>query len=137
MTCKTTPLAQVCDVQMRNSYLVGEKLRDAEREIAALAARDGCAVMAADEAGERLVGAALVADERVRPVDVSRRLDGQSVVIVAGFVAGPAGIALKTSVAPSLGAVRVDAAVLGSQIRKVDGCDHVRPITQQPHLVAL
>jgi hypothetical protein len=94
MTCKTTLLAQVCDARKRNRHLVGEKLRDAGREIAALAARDGCAVMAADEVGKRLVGAALVADERVRPVDVSRSLDGQSVVIVAGFVAGPAGIAL-------------------------------------------
>lgn len=130
-------LSQVCDAQTRNSTLAGDDLRNAGREIAALAVGEGYAVMAADEAGERLIGAALLADDRVRAADASHRLDGQSVLMVAGYLAGTSGMALKAALVRSLGALHVRATVLGSSGVRVDGCEQVTAIRTQPRLIAL
>jgi hypothetical protein len=81
--------------------------------------------MAADEAGERLIAAALLADARACAVDASRRLDGQSVLLVAGYLVGTTGIALKANLARSLGASHIWAAFLGETDAKVQGCDEV------------
>lgn len=130
-------LNRVCAAQTANSELRGERLRDVGSEIAALSIRDGYVLMAADGAGERLIGAALVADKAVRAVDSSRRRDGVSVLIVAGHLAGTSGVALTADLAWSLGARNVRAAVLGSEHAVIAGCDRVTALNSQRHLIAL
>ena len=128
---------QVCEAQTRNSTLASKELRGAARTLAALATDGGWALLAVDGAGERLIGAALVADEGVRVVDTSRRLDGLPVLLVAGHIAGPTGIAMKASLALSLGATRVMATVLGPAATANVGGARVISLDRERHLVAL
>lgn len=140
MSTPVSLLNRILTAQTANSTLRGEDLRNAGREIAALALGAGDALMAVDDAGERIVGAALVADDGVRAVDSSRRLDNQSVLLVAGHVAGTTGIALKADLARSLGAPHVHAAFLAEErvhIANIHGCDRVTPLTSRRHLIAL
>lgn len=130
-------LDRILDAQTSNSTLCGDDLRSAGREVAALALSGGDELLAVDCAGERIIGAALLADDRVRAVDVSRRLDHQSVLLVAGHVAGTTGIALKADLARSLGAARVRAAVLNEERVNIQGCDSVVSLTSRRHLIAL
>ena len=137
MTATPSLLDRIFDAQTRNSTLAGAELRDAAQDLAALTTRSRRALLAVDEAGQRLIGAALLMDERVRTVDVSRRLDGLDVTLVAGYVADTTGIALKAALARSLGVRTVDAAVLGGPVPPVEGCDHVSLVAPQRHLRAL
>lgn len=137
MSTPVSLLDRVCAAQTANSALRGNDLRKAGRKVAALATRDGCALMAVDDAGERLIAAALLADDAVRTVDTSRRLDDQSVLLVAGFLAGTTGIAQKADLARALGAAHVQATVLGDERVSVHGCDRVTSLNFRPHLVAL
>lgn len=130
-------LNQVCAAQTANSTLRGDDLRNAGRKVAGLATRDGCVLMAVDDAGERLIAAALLADHAVRAADSSGRLDDQSVLLVAGHLAGSTGIALKADLARALGAAHVQAAFLGDEHLSVHGCDRVTSLTVRPHMVAL
>lgn len=130
-------LDRVLTAQTANSTLRGDDLRTAGREVAALAVRNGAALLAVDDAGERIVGAALLADDRARPVDSSRRLDGESVLLVAGHIAGTAGVALKADMARSLGASHVHAVILGEDCVKIHGCDRVTVLSKRRHLIAL
>lgn len=138
MTGSSNMLYEVFEAQTLNSTLAGESLRRAGHEIAALALARNLNVLAADQAGERLVGAALLADERVRPVDISCRLDDQSVLVVSGHVAGPTGLTQKAYSARALGAVHVEAAVLGTCCEGVGGYDDMTMIARSGRrLVAL
>lgn len=131
-------LTEVYDAQSGNSTLAGESLRRAGSEIAALAMERKLGVLAVGAAGERLVGAALLADERVRPLDVSCRLDGESVLLVAGHLAGPTGLATKAAFARALGASRVESVGVSFRDIEITGCDHVITLTQpRSRLVAL
>ena len=130
-------LNQILTAQTANSALCGDDLRNAGREVAALALRGGDELLAVDDAGERIIGAALLADDRVRTVDTSLRLDNQSVLLVAGYVAGTTGIALKADLALSLGAAHVRAAYLSEERVNIHGCDSVVPLTSRRHLIAL
>lgn len=137
MTSSTSLLMQVCEAQTRNSTLASKELRSAARTLAALATAGGWALLAVDGAGERLIGAALVADEGVRVVDASRRLDGLSILLVAGHIAGPTGISMKAALALSLGAIRVEATVLGPWTPASDGVQRMISLDRERHLVAL
>jgi hypothetical protein len=137
MTSTRNLLTRVCDAQTRNSTLAATELRDAARTLAAIATDGGWALLGVDAAGERLIGAALIADDRVRLVDASRRLDGLSVLLVAGHIAGPTGIAMKATLALSLGATRVEATVLGPCSTASGSGQRVVSLDRERHLVAL
>lgn len=141
MSTPVSLLNRILAAQTANSTLRGDDLRKAGREIADLALGAGDALMAVDDAGERIVGAALLADDGVRAVDSSRRLDNQSVLLVAGHVAGTMGITLKADLARSLGARRVRAAFLGEELVNsvnIRGCDRVTSLTySRRQLIAL
>ena len=115
-------LAQLRDAHTRNSLLSGEALRGAARGL--VAASDGMLVMAADEAGERVIGAALAMSDRLALVDQSAVVRGQAVVLVSGYTAGDVGRARAVSVAHSQGAVHIELAAL-SICSEIPGCDKV------------
>lgn len=130
-------LDRVLAAQTANSTLRGDDLRCAGREVAALTARTGDALLAVDDAGERIIGSALLTDDGVRVVDASRRLEHQTVLLVAGYIAGTTGIALKAEMARSLGASRVRAVILGEDCCDIRGCDRVTTLSVRRHLIAL
>lgn len=123
-TCQDL-LTQVCWAQTRNSTLSNGELRRAADLLAKVALREGLRLLPVDETGDRLIGAALVRRDDLPLVDASHRLDGKNVLLVTGHVAGGAGVALKASSARALGAVRVEAALLGGWNAEIAGCDHV------------
>lgn len=133
----TSLLALVCEAQTENSTLSQSDLRAAAHNLAALVVDRGHAVMAVDEAGERLIGAALVLDERLQAVNVSRRLDDQAVILVAGYIAGTTGVARKAALVRSLGARHVEATLLGEEALTIEGCERVTPLALTRRLVAL
>ncbi|GJO16031.1 hypothetical protein NJB1507_03250 [Mycobacterium marinum] len=137
MSTPVSLLNRILTAQSANSALCGDDLRNAGREVAALALRGGDELLAVDDAGERIIGAALLADDGVRAVDTSRRLDNRSVLLVAGHVAGTTGVASKADLARSLGAAHVRAAFLSEEGVRIDGCDAVVPLTSRRHLIAL
>ncbi|WP_186245467.1 hypothetical protein [Mycobacterium simulans] len=140
MSTPVSLLNRILAAQTANSMLRGDDLRNAGREIAALALGGGYALMAVDDAGERIIGAALLADEGVRAVDSSRRLDNQSVLLVAGHFAGTTGIVLKADLARSLGARLIHAAFLGEagvNTANIHGCDLITSLASRRHLIAL
>lgn len=131
-------LSEVCEAQTRNSTLTGDDLRRAGRRIAAIAASRDLAVLAVDPSGERLIGAALLADGRLRPVDHSSSFHGLSVLLVAGYVAAATGIAQEARRARALGAVSVEGVFYGGRPGPVAGCDVITEISgARPGLVAL
>jgi hypothetical protein len=126
-------LSRVCWAQTHNSTLSSDELRRAADLLAEVAASEGLRLMPVDEAGDRLIGAALVARDDLPLVDASRRLDGEYVLLVAGHVAGAVGVALKASLARALGAVRVDAAILGGWSAGITDCERVWNIARMRH----
>ncbi|MGH3724608.1 MAG: hypothetical protein ACRDUS_10860 [Mycobacterium sp.] len=130
-------LDRVLAAQTANSTLRGDDLRTAGRKVAALSTRTGDALLAVDDAGERIIGASLLADDSVRTADSSQRFDGESVLLVAGHIAGTTGIALKAAVARSLGASRVHAVIFGEACIDIPGCDRVTALSTRRHLIAL
>jgi hypothetical protein len=123
-TCRDL-LAQVCWAQTRNSTLASGELRVAAELLADVAEGEGFRLMPVDETGDRLIGAALVSRDDLPLVDASHRLDGEDVLLVTGHLAGAVGVSLKASLARALGAVRVDAAVLGGWSAGIAGCERV------------
>ena len=133
-------LNRVLAAQTANSTLGGDDLSNAGCEVAAIALSGGDALMAADSAGERVIGAALLAEDGVRTVDTSRRLDNQSVLLVAGHLAGMTGIALKAALARSLGASKVHATFLSPECvdsASIEGCDGVTCVNPRRRLITL
>lgn len=138
MSATRSLLAQVCEAQSLNSTLSGDELRRAGRKVARLAVERGLTLVPADASGERLIGAALLADDRVRSADASQRLDGQSVLLVAGYQAGTASLEASAGVANRLGAARVQIAALGAMRSDIAGTEAYSSIEASPaHLVAL
>ena len=125
-------LSQVYWAQTRNSTLSSEELRRAADLLAEVAQGEELRLMPVDESGDRLIGAALARRDDLPLVDSSRRLDGEDVLLVTGHVAGAVGIALKASFARALGAVRVDAALLGGWSEAITGCERVWDIAPPP-----
>lgn len=137
MTDTSSLLDSICQAQTRNTTLAGDHLRAAARDLSRLATATGRRLLAVDEAGERLIGAALVLGHKVPVADASRRLDGLDILLVAGYVAGTTGIVMKVDLARALGARSVEVAVLGGPESPIAGCDRVLQVTPHRHLVAL
>ncbi len=130
-------LARVLDATERNSVLAGPALRSAADAVAVRANRDDLYVIASDEAGERMIGAALMT-RALRLVDRSRRVDGQSILIVSGWVAGSFDIQTLAERMRSLGAADVHAIVLNGAGERIEGCNTVTVVhwPTRPALVA-
>lgn len=108
-----------------NSTLRGDELSRAADALFALASLEEACLASVDDAGARIVGVALSRHEALRTVDRSRRADGLTVLLVAGYTAGPFQVSYVAQLMRALGAAGVDAAVLGTPTAEVFGCDHV------------
>lgn len=102
----------------------GERLLAAAEHAARLSSQNGWGLVASDSAGERIVGTATVVGD-CHVVDTSRRQDGASVLLVAGAIAGPFGLARAASVARSQGASEVHCAYVGGWVGPIPGCDTI------------
>lgn len=129
MSTHQSLLSQVCSAQSRNSTLADASLRGAASRLAKIAIAEDMLLMPADETGDRLIGAALVAHNGLALVDASRRLDGQKILLVAGHLAGAVGVSLRATVALKLGAEHIEAASLGGWANGIQGCIRVWDIT--------
>lgn len=120
-----TLVQRVLYAQSHNAVLQGLDLAVATEDLARLAREHGDAeLVAADAAGDRIIGAATVLHPGLNaPADVSRRLDGRSVLLVSGVVAGPVGLMQTATRLRSLGARAVHAAVLDGWDEAIPGID--------------
>ena len=121
-------LGAILDAKERNSTLAHSDLRHAARATAKVAYERGLELVACDQAGERVIGAALGLDDRIVAADRSRRLDGLRVLLVSGRVAGSAGIAQQARLIRNLGADTVEVAVLDGWGEPILGCDKITPL---------
>jgi len=112
--------------QTLNSLLLGDELAVAATDAANLAAHTRAQLIAADGTGERIIGAALtLRPNECRPADLTRRLDGQSLLLISGVIAGPVGLAEAAARLRSLGARTVAAAVLGGWSEPIAGVETI------------
>ncbi|MBE1514313.1 hypothetical protein [Nesterenkonia halotolerans] len=118
MASSLSLLDRVFGAQTGNSTLRGEELSAAARNLADRVAHDDWRLMAVDGAGERIIAAALDLSPQLQLTDASRRLDGLSIMLVAGYAAGEAGIQHKAGLARRLGAVAVQVTHLGQANRE-------------------
>lgn len=118
-------------VQRCNSLLAGERLRSAARALSVIPRRAGTVVVPSDDAGHRILGAALALDANLVPGDRTKRYDCP-VLLVGGYLAGPVGVAQAASLARSLGATRVEAAILGGWNAAIPGLDAFHLLADNP-----
>jgi hypothetical protein len=123
--CECSLLDQALAAAERNSALAGVLLGRSARTLAAISVQHNLAVISADDAGERIIGAALTVNSRMRMVDRTRRVDNGGVLIVAGYMVGPYDVASLAATMRSLGAIYVHAALLESTVGNISGCDTV------------
>ena len=126
-------LARVGKAQTRNALLAGTDLVAAATCLADLAAGLRSRLVAADGAGDRLIGAAsILKPQHVHPADLGGRLDGQSVLIVSGAIAGAVGLAQDARRMRRLGATSVQVAVLDGWSDPIEGCDNIHALLGAP-----
>lgn len=115
---------QVYLAQRYAGVLGGITLERAARSAASVAQCGRWELVAADSSGERILGVASLVGGAI--ADTSRRLDGKKLLVVAGRIAGPYGIAQAAWIARGAGALEVHAAHLGGWEGPIDGCDSVQ-----------
>jgi len=116
----------LANAQTRNGLLQGEELTAAAEAAAEVARRRHATLIAGDSAGERIIGAAIALHpDGCRPADSTRRLDGQTLLVVLGLIAGPVGLAQTAARLRSLGAREVHAGVLGGWPGSVPGVETI------------
>jgi hypothetical protein len=119
-------MLRLAQAQTRNGLLLGDELAAAAHDAASVAARTSAQLVAADRTGERIIGAALaLAPNDCRPADLTHRVDGQSLLLISGVVAGPYGLAEAAARLKSLGARTVVAAVLGGWSEPIVGIETI------------
>lgn len=119
-------MVRLVRAQTRNALLLGDELAAAASDAATLASRTNAQLIAADSAGERIIGAALaLLPDVCRPADLTQRLDGLSLLLVSGVIAGPVGLAEAAARLRSLGALTVSAGVLGGWAEPVVGVEEI------------
>lgn len=121
----TNLLKCVLEAQTHNSNLSGDELMSAAIALARIARLRRFAVLPSDQAGERILGAALALEEAIEPADRSCRFDRQRVLLVAGYIAGDASVSSRASAARALGAENVDVALLTPWPDRIEGCDQI------------
>jgi len=124
--------------QRHAGALVGRKLVEAADWVSSLAVSKNWSILSCDCSGERILGAAATKDS-VDIIDSSRRFDGRDVLLVAGMVAGPAGLARSARIARSKGATSVHCAYLGGWEGVVAGVEstHIFAANQNEQLGAM
>lgn len=123
-------LSQLLDASERNTKLSGDELRLAAAAVARRAASDGLLVASADDAGERIIGAALALAE-LELLNRTRRADGCAVLLVAGHIAGHYDVERTAGILRSLGAAHVQAMVMSAPTLSAAGCESVEIIGQR------
>ncbi|MFF2389384.1 hypothetical protein [Agromyces sp. NPDC058104] len=117
--------ARLYAAQRHAATLGGDELKSAAAAAGALAQSGEMELVAADSAGERIVGAASLLYDCII-ADTTRRHDGRVLLIVAGMIAGPHGIARTAEIARSAGAAEVHACHLGGWDGPIRGCSTVQ-----------
>jgi len=107
----------------------GDDLVTAAETAMRLALDNDWHLLAADSSGERIVGTATTLDD-CPLVDTSRRQDGLDVLVVAGMLAGPYGVAQAAARARSMGAKRVHCFYVGGWSGVIPGCDTVHRLVE-------
>ncbi|WP_313554930.1 hypothetical protein [Miniimonas arenae] len=133
----TDLLSNVLRAQTRNGQLAGDDLLHAARSLIDILRSRGATAVPSDSVGDRILGAALLLEPALSLLDRSRRMDGSHVVLVAGHLSGDARVAARALSARALGAVSVEAAVLGPWRGSIDGCDEVWSLGSERHLKAV
>jgi hypothetical protein len=123
-------LTRVLSAQSTNSTLAGQQLRAAARDLIDMRLSPASIVLTYDEAGQRIMGAALALDDAFPvPFDSTAPLpQGAVCLLVGGVIAGPLGVAEMARLARNLGASRVIAAVLGGWSNPIPGVDCVHAL---------
>jgi hypothetical protein len=123
-------LARVLNAQRENATLAGHQLRAAARDLIDLSVNPSTFVLTYDDAGQRIVGAALALDDAFPvPFDTTAPLPpGAVCLLVGGVIAGPLGVAELARLARNLGAAQVNAAVLGGWSDPISGINCVHPL---------
>src|SRR3954447_7747118 len=106
-------MARLVYAQQRNAVISGSDLVAAAKDVATVARRHDAVLIAHDQAGERIIGAALALyPEACRPADLTVRRDGAVVLMVSGVSAAPRALIQTVDRMHSLGAAAVHVAVL-------------------------
>lgn len=122
-------MGRLVEAQRRNSVLSGQDLTDAAHGVARLARRHHGLLIAHDNAGARIMGAALVLRPRdCSAADVTARFIGQRLIVVSGMIAAPHALAQAISRLQSLGAGDMHVAVLGGWSGGIPGASTVTAI---------
>ncbi|CAM3333342.1 hypothetical protein OCAE111667_04035 [Occultella aeris] len=133
----TNLLAGVLEAQTRNSLLAGDELIGAAFALVEVMRTRKAIALPSDSVGDRILGAALILEPTLPLADRSYRFDGCSVLIVAGHISGEASVSARAKSVRALGAVHVEAALLGQWADPIEGCDAVRIISSDRHLRAV
>ena len=127
MTSLVSVLRDVYDSQSRISQLTKSQLNVAAEVVNSWASRESLVLHAIDPTGERILGTVQSSySTHASFIDMTRRLDGQRILLVTGAIAGPAGLIQSAYICRSLGASEVHAAVLEGNLHGFSGCESVR-----------
>ena len=119
-------LGWLVQAQRRNGLLQGDELAGAAATTVDIARHQRATLIAADEAGERIIGAAIALNPgECEPTDLTRRFDGEVLLLISGMIAGPAGLAQTAARLRSLGAGAVHVGVLGGWPKPIAGIDTI------------
>lgn len=125
-------LDRICQVQRRNAVLAGAELVAAANGLTELLVRLRARPVAADGTGDRIIGAAsALRPQSVHPADMSARLDGQTILLVSGAIAGAVGLTQDARRLHRLGACAVHLAVLDGWNEDVPGSASTHPLTTE------
>jgi hypothetical protein len=119
-------IQQLAQAQTRNALLEGDELATAAATTADVASRRHATLIAGDGAGERIIGAAIALNAKeCKPADLTRRFDGQTLLLISGAIVGPVGLAQTAARLRSLGAQAVHVGVLGGWSEPIPGVETI------------
>lgn len=127
-------LSAVLGVQSRNLALDAPKLVSAARQVSEIADTQCLAIVPQDKTGERIVGAGMASGLNLNLADTSARFDTMGILLVSGEIAGSAGIAIRASILRSMGAERIEVAVLNGWNDSIEGCQRLWKISHPREL---
>jgi hypothetical protein len=115
--------------QSFNAQLSGAVLIDVVQAVVRIATNHRAWMVATDAYAERIIGTALaLRPTECQAADRTSRLDGKTVLLVSGAIAGPVGLLEAAALVRSLGASQVHAAVLGGWPDEIQGCDSIEDL---------
>lgn len=121
-------LRTVLAAQKVNATLSGRDLRAVAENLLSLSSTR-TRLKALDDAGERIIGAAMLLSDTVVTWDYTTPFPQRSTcLLVGGVVAGPVGLVAAAQRASEAGAARVEAAIIGGWVDQVPGVACIREI---------